>query len=70
MNWASAELKVDGMKDEIKELKKTVKILELDLVKTKQNLGTLAFLIFGEFRRSDERSLWLREQECNAYGFT
>ena len=39
MNWAAAELKVDVMKDEIKSLKKTLKILELDLVKTKQNLG-------------------------------
>ena len=39
MNWANAELKVDTMKDEIKALRKTVKILELDLVKTKQNLG-------------------------------
>lgn len=39
MNWANAELKVDNMKEEIKALKRTVKVLELDLVKTKQNLG-------------------------------
>jgi len=47
MNWASAELKIDIMKDEIKSLKKTIKLLELDLVKTKQNLGNcLSFLRF------------------------
>lgn len=39
MNWANAELKIDVMKDEIKSLKQQVKLLELDLVKTKQNLG-------------------------------
>ena len=46
MNWANAELKVDTMKDEIKALRKTVKILELDLVKTKQNLGMYHIIEF------------------------
>ena len=39
MNWANAELKVDLLKEEVKQLRKTLKVLELDLVKTKQNLG-------------------------------
>ena len=39
MNWANAELKIDCQKEEIKSLKRQVKMLEYDLVKTKQNLG-------------------------------
>ena len=39
MNWANAELKVDLLREEVKQLRKTIKVLELDLVKTKQNLG-------------------------------
>lgn len=39
MNWANAELKIDLQKEEIKSLKRQVKMLEYDLVKTKQNLG-------------------------------
>ena len=46
MNWANAELKVDNMKEEIKSLKKTVKVLELDLVKTKQNLGEVMNAVY------------------------
>ena len=53
MNWANAELKVDLMKDEIKSLKKTIKLLELDLVKTKQNLGEAMNAVY-EYERKNQ----------------
>ena len=52
MNWANAELKVDLLKEEVKQLRKTIKILELDLVKTKQNLGEAMNAVY-EYERKN-----------------